>query len=260
MVHEEEMVGIEQKYWEIMKIPHDEFTREFLKQCQSCSVRANNAIYKYYRRGSGPTVVLVHGYNNNLGIMVAIAEDLLEQGFRVVLFDAPAHGEAVGARTNPLEVRDLIRKISSQLGEIHAVVGYSLGTMWTLAAWGDDFRPKTLVSIASPSDFRFSVRKFVEMQQAGEAAAEELSIQLEKRFGKTVWADLSPSELVKNLEVPGLIIHGANDDFVPPDHAEQLQASWGDARVEVLDGLGHFDIPGSLKTRKLVTTYLREFQ
>jgi pimeloyl-ACP methyl ester carboxylesterase len=260
MNREEKIAGVVQKYWEILKVPHDEFAKDFLKQCQSYSVRLNERIYKYYRRGSGPTVVLVHGYNNNLGTMVTIAEDLLEQGYRVVLFDAPAHGEAAGSRTDPLEVRELIRKIGSQLGEIHAVVGYSLGVLWTLSAWSEAFRPKVLISIAAPSNFKFSVAKFVEMHKVDDDIAEGLTAQLEQRFGATVWRDFSPSEIVKSIGMPGLIIHGKNDEFIPAAHAEQLHANWDKAKVEMLEDVGHFDIVASQKTRKLITSYLREWQ
>jgi len=259
-MNHEEVAGVVQKYWEIVKIPHDAFAKEFLRRCQSYSVRLNNNIYKYYRRGSGPTILLVHGYNTNLGSMVAIAEDLIEQGFKVVLFDAPAHGEAIGTKTDPVEVREVIRKISNQLGEIHAVIGYSLGVLWTLAAWNNDFRAKTLISIASPSNQRFLVEKFVQLNQIKNELAEALVKELERRFGETVWVDFSPSEIVKTIGVPGLIIHGKNDDFIPPDHAEQLGSNWTNAKVEMLEGVGHFDILGSPKARQLITTYLREFQ
>jgi pimeloyl-ACP methyl ester carboxylesterase len=260
MSHDEEVADVVKKYWEIVRVPHDELAKEFLKRCQSYSVRLNNNIYKYYRRGSGPTIVLVHGYNSNLGSMLAIAEELIEQGFKVVLFDAPAHGEAIGTKTDPAEVREVIRKISNQLGDIHAVIGYSLGVVWALAAWSSDFRAKTFISIAAPSSKKFLVEKFVQMNQIKNEVAEVLVKELENRFGETVWVDFSPSEIVKTIGVPGLIIHGENDDFVPPVHAERLHSNWADAKVEMLEGVGHFDVLGSPKVRKLITTHLREFQ
>src|SRR6476659_8344873 len=182
MSHDEELAGAVQKYWEIVKVPHDELAKEFLRRCQSYSVRLNDKVYKYYRRGSGPTVVLVHGYNTNLGSMVAIAEDLIEQGFKVVLFDAPAHGEAIGTKTDPLEVREVIRKIGKQLGEIHAVIGYSLGVLWTLAAWNGEFRARTLISIASPASQKFLVEKFIALNRIGNEVAQALVKELESRF------------------------------------------------------------------------------
>lgn len=260
MNHDEEVAGVVQKYFGITRVPHDGFAKEFLKRCQSYSVKLNGSIYKYYRRGSGPTIVLVHGIHSNLGSMVSIAEDLLERGFKVVLFDVPAHGEAAGAETDPVEVREFIRKICNQLGEIHAVICHSLGGLWALSALNNDFRAQAFVSIASPSTNKFLVEKFVQLNQLKNDFADILIKELESRFGETVWVDFSPSEIVKTIGMPGLIIHGKNDDFVPPDHAEQLHSNWAEATVEMVDGVGHFDIVGSPKVRKLITTYLQQLQ
>ncbi|MBA3774403.1 MAG: alpha/beta hydrolase [Ramlibacter sp.] len=255
-----EIASVVQKYFGIMKAPYDDATREFLGRCRCESVAVNNKSYKYYRRGEGPTIVLVHGLHSNLGSMVPIALDLIEQNFSVVLFDAPAHGEAVGVQTNPVEVREVIRKISGQLGELHAIVCHSLGGLWAFCAWNEAFNAKTLVAIASPASQRFLVEKFVELHQVKPEIADGLAKQLERRFGETLWVDFSPSEIVKGIDIPGLIIHGKKDDFVPPAHAEQLHSSWSRARVEMVEDAGHFDIPASAKVRQLVTTYLREFQ
>lgn len=260
MNYAKEIASAVQKYWGIVKAPHDESTKEFLIGCESATVRQNNHDYFYYSRGSGRTIVLVHGLHSNLGSMVPLAKDLLELGYRVVLFDAPAHGEAVGTRTTQLEVRELIRKIGAQLGDIHAIVCHSLGGLWALNAWGEQFHARTLVSVASPSNMRFLVEKFVQLGQLPDVIAQGLYKELEIRFGDNVWTEFSPSEIVKKVDVPGFIIHGKNDDFVPPAHAAQLAEHWAGVKIEMVDGEGHFDIVGSLKVRKLITTYLQEFQ
>lgn len=245
------------KYFEIVKLPHDEFAKDFLRRAQSFSVKVNNKIFKYYRRGSGPTVVLVHGLHSNLASMIAIAEDLVDRGYKVVLFDAPAHGEASGASTDPFEVREFMRKIAGQLGEIHAVVCHSLGGLWALSAWDRGLRAHTFVSIASPSSKKFLVEKFVQLNQLDEETAARLMRELEARFGQDVWTEFSPAERVKSVDVPGLIIHGKDDDFVPPDHAQHLHANWAGSRVEMLDSTGHFDIVASPKVRRLIAEHLQ---
>lgn len=252
------MAKVMQKYWGIIKIPHDDRTKAFLARCQTGSVELNKHNYKFYQQGNGPTVVLIHGLHSNLGSMVPIAQDLIQQGFKIVLFDAPAHGEAPGVETNPAQIRDVFRKISSQLGEVHALVCHSLGGFWAFCAWGGDFRAKTVVSVAAPATHRFLVEKFVQLGQLNNQIAQGIYKELERQFGDNVWVEFSPSEIVKTIGVPGLIIHGKNDDFVPPAHAGQLQASWGKAKLEMIDDVGHFDVVTSPKVRTLITTYLRE--
>ena len=245
-----------ERYWRIIKVPHDERTKTFLRQSQSEVVEVNNTSYTYYRQGPGPTVVLVHGLNTNLGSMVPLAQDLVEHGFTVVLFDAPAHGEASGITTDPNEIRDVLRMIARQLGEIHAFVGHSLGAFWTLYAWNDECRAETLVSIAAPSTYRFLVDGFVQLHQVSSEIAEGIVADMEKRFGESVWTEFSPAELVGRLDVPGLIVHGGSDTRIPPAHAQHIKAMWSGAQVEILAGAGHFDVLGSPALRQLVTGFV----
>jgi pimeloyl-ACP methyl ester carboxylesterase len=201
---------------------------------------------------------LVHGIHSNLGGIVDLAQTLIEAGFCVVLFDVPAHGEAAGTMTDPVEVRDFLRKVCGQLVDVHAVVGHSLGALWGLSAIHDGVRAKAFVAISSPSTCRFLVDKFVQLNGLSADLAGSLVEALERRLGTGFWVEYSPKELVKQVATTGLIIHGEHDDFVPPDHAKELQSSWAGARLEMLPGAGHFDIVGLTKVRKLVAAYLQD--
>ncbi|HEY1616107.1 MAG TPA: alpha/beta fold hydrolase, partial [Streptosporangiaceae bacterium] len=231
---------------------------EFLAQCQSHTVRSGGQPYKYYQRGSGPAVLLVHGLHSNLGSMIPIAQALLADGYRVVLFDVPAHGEALGTMTNPLEVRDLIRAVAGQVGELHAVVAHSLGGLWALSSWAGDVRAATFVSISTPSNHRFLVDKFAQLHSLDDGTVQPLLGEIEKLLGEGVWTEYSPVDIVPGIGVPGLILHGSGDTFVPPEHAAELHAAWPGSTLELIDGAGHLDIAGSPQALALITGYLRE--
>ena len=247
-----------EKYWKITKVAHDPFAKDFLSQCQSHTIKANGKPYKYFQRGSGPTVLHVHGLHSNLGSMVPIAQSLVEQNYQVVLFDVPAHGEALGSSTNPLEVRELIRGMYDRLGELHAVIAHSLGGLWALSAWNSNVRAKTFVSVSTPSSQRFLVEAFAEMHAVDTGLVQELLREIESLLGEGVWTEYSPAEIVKAINVPGLIIHGTNDDFVPPKHAVDLHSSWRQSTLDLVDGAGHFNIVGSRKVLTLISAYLEE--
>lgn len=247
-----------QEWFRIAKLPHDPHTKDFLNRCQSHTIKVDEKFYKYYQSGSGPTVLLVHGIRSNLGSMTAIAEDLLERNYQVVLFDAPAHGEAPGTTTDPIEVRGVIRGISERFTDLHAVIGHSLGGLWSLAAWHLGLRTKAFVLISSPATMRFLVDKFTDFYEMEDGQLEELAEQIESRLGSEVWTEFSPSEVAKAVDVPGLIIHGANDDYVSPENAEGIHSNWRRSTVELIDGAGHFDIVGSPKARKIISAFLQE--
>ena len=245
-------------FYRIAKRPHDPGTREFLSRCQSHTIRVDGRFYKYYQRGSGPTVLHVHGVLGNLGSMVGIAETLLDQHYRVVLFDAPAHGEALGTSTDPVEVRAMIRGLYERLGDLHAVISHSLGGMWALSAWHPETRARALVSISTPSGKRFLVERFAEFNNLDSGQVDGLVRAIEARFGEGVWSEFSSLEAARRIDVPGLIIHGSGDDYVPPAHARELHTAWRRSRLVLVDGAGHFDITNSPQVRGSILAYLRD--
>jgi pimeloyl-ACP methyl ester carboxylesterase len=250
--------GLVQQFWTVAKAPHDDAAKAFLARGESHTVEAGGASYEYFRVGTGPTVLCVHGVHSNLASMVGIAEQLLEHGYEVVLFDAPAHGEAPGTTTNPIEVRGLIRAVVADVGELDAIVTHSLGGLWTLASWSEDWTAKAFVSISSPATLWFLLEKFAQFNSLGGDQVEELGRALESSVGGRLWADFSPVEIVKTLDVPGLIIHGTKDELVPADHAAQLHEGWRGSTVELVDGAGHYDIAAAPRVREMVPAYLEK--
>ena len=84
--------------------------------------------------GSGLTVLLVHGWNANWSHFGKLIPVLLNQGYRVVAYDAPAHGESSGNQTNIVEMSSALLAVKKDIGEVHAVVGHSLGGATTALA------------------------------------------------------------------------------------------------------------------------------
>ncbi|MBB5939894.1 alpha/beta fold hydrolase [Streptomyces zagrosensis] len=259
MSHAEAMPDLVREFCKVTRLPHDPFAKEFLNRCRSHTIKVNGRFYKFFQSGKGPTVLLVHGVNANLGSMVTMADELLGQGYRVVLFDVAGHGEALGAAAvDPGEIRDLLRGIYDRIADLHAVICHSMGGLWALSAWHGELNAKALVSISSPASMMFLVEKFAELHALEGDQVQELIGQIGNCFGKDVWATYSPAEVVKTINVPGLIIHGAADAYVPPAHAKDLHAGWPQANMELIEGAGHFDIMESLQVRSLVSAYLRE--
>ncbi len=245
-------------FWKINKVAHDPLAKDFISQCQSHTFNLNGKPYKYFQRGSGPTVLHIHGIHGNLGSMVPIAQSLLEQDYQVVLFDAPAHGEALGSTTNPFEVREMIRGMYDRLGQLHAVVAHSMGGLWALSAWNSSVHAEAFVSISTPSNLGFLVEKYAEICRADADSVRELRREIENLLGEGVWTEYSPSENVKAIHVPGLILHGAKDNFVPPEHAADLYSGWHRSALELVEGAGHLNILKSPEVLALISAYLRE--
>ena len=81
----------------------------------------------------------MHGWGGRGSQFGAMVEPLLESGHRVVLLDAPAHGDsehgpAGPRRTNGLEFAKALDAVFARFGPAEAVVAHSLGTIATYLA------------------------------------------------------------------------------------------------------------------------------
>ncbi|CAL9558003.1 alpha/beta fold hydrolase [Streptomyces sp. enrichment culture] len=260
MSRTESVDDLVERFYTVVKLPHDPFTKAFLNRCRSRTVKVNGRFYKYFQSGSGPAVLLVHGLNTHLGSMVALAEDLLAQGYRVVLFDVPPHGEALGTTGDPAEIRALLRALYDRLSGLYAVVGHSMGGLWALTAWHAGVAARTVVSISSPPAMMFLVERFAEMNALDDDRVRGVVARIESRFGETVWDDYSAVRAARAVGVPGLVVHGTADAYVPPVHAGELHANWPHCAVELVEGADHFDIVESPEVRKLVSAHLRSVE
>ena len=86
-----------------------------------------------------PTVYLMHGWGGRGAQFAAMVPPLVEAGRRVVMFDAPAHGDsdhgpAGPRRTNGVEFGKALDAVFCRFGPAEAVVAHSMGTVSTYLA------------------------------------------------------------------------------------------------------------------------------
>ena len=77
--------------------------------------------------GDGPTILLHHGWSGRASHLWRFVQPLIDAGFSVVAYDAPAHGDSHGKTTSLPEMARTLREVAFQLTGIHGVVGHSFG-------------------------------------------------------------------------------------------------------------------------------------
>lgn len=96
--------------------------------------------YEYGK--SDRKVLLVHGWSGRGTQLFKIADELLDNGYSVVSFDAPAHGKSKGNTTIMSEFIASILEIEKQYGPFEFAIGHSLGGMSVLNAIKDGLKVK----------------------------------------------------------------------------------------------------------------------
>lgn len=208
-----------------------------------------------YSWGQGPVILGVHGWAG-AGIQFgAWVNPLVEAGYRVVLFDAPAHGRAQGETTNLFEMAEVTAKVAASVGRVHGVLAHSIGCIAVARAIADGLQPNYLLMLAPPISLTAVMDNLG--RQLG-LSREVLSVHLqlmEEQFGESVWEQLDLEVLSRSLTQRGLIVIDDDDTSIAPNESERVYSNWENANVLRTRGLGHHRV---LWSPMVVETVLRD--
>ena len=190
------------------------------------------------------TVYLVHGWGGRGSQFGAMVEPLLESGHRVVMLDAPAHGDsdhgpAGPRRTNGLEFAKALDAVFCRFGPAEAVVAHSLGMIATYLAlrfgW---LGTRRLVVIAPMVESKSLFDQFETALGFGE--------RTRRAFDRSIldWVGIPVAEFDARFQaahvdpVPTLVISDRGDRQTPYDDVVEFAESI-DAPLVTTEGLGH---------------------
>jgi pimeloyl-ACP methyl ester carboxylesterase len=185
-----------------------------------------------------PLVLLVHGWSGSASQMAVYAAPLVARGFRVVAFDAPAHGDAGGDRTGLPELAVAIERVAAHVGPVHAVIAHSLGSAATTVALSRGLEVQRLVYLAPPDDPRHFLQRAAQFVGFAPAIVPRAQRRIERRYG-ILLEQLEGGRLAPAIHAPLLVAHDQTDREVPYEQGARLVAAWPDAQLIATNGLGH---------------------
>lgn len=186
----------------------------------------------------GEPVLLVHGWEGRGAQLGPLVAPLVARGFRVVTFDAPAHGSSPGFLSSFFHLAQALESAKAAVGPFHAVIAHSLGA--AAAAWASQGTPlaKRMVMVAPPTSLRDATEQAAQMLGLRRDARERMEQRLARRFG---WRldDVHAARLAPEMTAPLLVVHDENDREVPIASGELLASAWPGAELVRTRGLGH---------------------
>jgi pimeloyl-ACP methyl ester carboxylesterase len=192
-----------------------------------------------HRSPAAPAVLLAHGWGGYAAQMRAFVFPLLSAGYRVVAFDQPAHGVSEGKLTGLPDFASVLAKLAAEHGEVHAVIGHSLGaTAAALAtAWGR-FGPQKIVLVSPPSDLVGYSQRFARWHWMPERVRRAMQSAIEDRYG-VQWEKFELKNLGSRLSAQALVIHDWDDRVVPWNQGAAFARQWPGAQLMTTSALGH---------------------
>ena len=224
------------------KTPTSEHTALALAKIEFLQIK-NHRIATFswgnFKTKNKATVLLVHGWSGRGTQLGAFVQPLLDAGYRVLSFDAPAHGQSSGKQTTIYEITDTILALQEHYGEFDAVITHSFGGPCTALAVQKGLKVNHFVAICPPATIIGLVRKFVSTLHITEKTAEQLIERIEKNFGKDIWTQLAMTSTVASSDVPGFVIHDSHDTDIPWEEGQAVAYAWNNAPFKITNGLGH---------------------
>ncbi|MGH2735472.1 MAG: alpha/beta fold hydrolase [Actinomycetota bacterium] len=195
-----------------------------------------------FEAGSGPTVLLVHGWGERAASLGAFIGPLVANGHRVVGVDLPAHGNSPGRRTDLPEQAAALRAAADHLGGIHGIVAHSMGGFATTMALHDGLHAEAVTLIAPAVSLNGALARFTPMYKIPPRATAGLHAAIERRFGRDAWELFAGDRMAPGLDVPALIVQDRDDPQVDHSEAVALSEAWRGSRLVTTEGLGHMRI------------------
>jgi pimeloyl-ACP methyl ester carboxylesterase len=216
--------------------------------------------------GDGPTVYLVHGWGGWGLQLAAYIQPLVDEGFRVIAYDAPSHGDSApgregkGASTLP-ELADALNAVVAAQGPAYGVVAHSLGAPATALAIRDGLEPERIVFVATATDFTDTLDQLQALLGFGPRIRAGFLRRFEARFGPMDGFRMESliAELTDRRGLPPLLlIHDRSDPETSYQGSVEIAERWPGARLETSEGLGHRRVLRDADLAKKAVVFLAE--
>jgi uncharacterized protein len=196
------------------------------------------------------TVILVHGFQSNKGMLLPEAEALREMGYNVFMIDLRAHGNSGGHTTTlgikePEEAALAYDYISHHGGKRIFFFGSSMGAVVIARALSEyELKPAGII-LEMPYA---SMRAFCEARLRGMGFVKSGAVPFS--FLITLWSGLETDhngfkhytpDYCRKIHCPVLMQWGAKDDFAREDDTQRIYRAIAsaDKKMVIFENAGH---------------------
>ena len=216
---------------------------------QSADELALNAVHYEPAESTGKWVVLVHGYGGNHTTMREFVNNYLAVGYDVLAIDQRAAGESEGewltmgaaeAQDVALWTQEIARRVPTSKITLH---GVSMGaaTVMLAAARSDCANLMAVVEDCGYASAYDLFSQLVPVLTPYSATIMPVMDMMSSLMTGHALTEATPLDVIDDVTVPSMFIHGTADMLIAPSNADSLYAASG-AEVKTLynvEGAGH---------------------
>ena len=231
--------------------------RQFLENGTPFHIHVHDNKIRCWKWGSGPGILFVHGWNGRGANFVYFFDALINSGYSVVTYDAPAHGVSDGLATNYFELSDAVRSFldPSQGLDIQGVIAHSIGASAVINCISKDTPSVDTVLIAPALKLKEILFNSLNQHGVPEIVYQNLVAEMEAYYGYDVHQD-NPFNLAKTISSKMLIVHDTDDRTIPYMDSKTLAEKTDHVVLHTTQGLGHKRILRDKTVVDFITTYI----
>lgn len=212
-----------------------------------------------WNRARPHKILILHGFSSASVKFHRYVAPLVEKGYEVVAFDAPAHGKSGGKTINAIEYARLIEKLHREYGPFQGFIAHSFGGLaLSLALEKIPHNADTRVVLIAPN---------TETSTAIDIAFEKLKIRNRRvrlAFDELIWEKggqpaswFSVNRAIIHCKASVLWIHDEDDQITPlKDALVTRDKQLPNIRFLITKGLGHRRIYRDETIRKTIIDFL----
>ncbi|HEX2686064.1 MAG TPA: alpha/beta fold hydrolase [Kofleriaceae bacterium] len=215
--------------------------------------------YWSWESGSGPRVLMVHGWGVGPGLFTPMIDRLVSAGFRVSTYCGVAHFEGSVKRTTGMTLVHALRHVISEKGPFDVLIGHSLGAATIISAGKLGIQTGKIVLLSSVTDLVENTDVFgrhLGLSKSNMAQARKLIWQQYLEDCAPLGADWDEM-YDSQLSIPTLLLHDRSDPVLGIHHSQRMLEKWPNSRLVLTDGLGHFKLPRDPGTLKTIVEFLQ---
>ncbi len=205
--------------------------------------------------------LILHGFGSAAHKFEDYAVLLIEKGFEVLAFDAPAHGDSEGDTTNAIEYSQMILEVMERFGPIEHFIAHSFGGIsLSLALEQVTHDANTKVVFIAPATETTSAvdGAFKMLKLKSETVRNEFEKIILNLTGKNV-AWFSMRRAMDNIKASILWVHDEDDDITPwADALKVKEDNHANIKFVCTKGLGHRKIYHDDSIKKQVIDFMEK--
>ena len=204
------------------------------------------------------TVLIAHGYGSYAYKFEHYIAPLLKMGYRVLAFDAPAHGQSEGKHIHVVVYQEAIQKIIEQAGPVHHFIGHSLGalTLSMIAEKIDQAEARKFVLIAPATKTTTTFANFFKMMHLNEVTKAAFLQDVSSKTNHTM-DYFAADRALANYKGPILWVHDEKDMVCPyEDIINFKENAPSNIKFLITNGLGHNKVYKTAEIMDQIMTFL----